>query len=180
MFLLTPFAALLVCVIAHVSLTRVFTQMYRLKVFVYSFLAGSATTACLTVLFHFRVTPPWTDTLGYGGLWGVCYLCLTYCYFFGFYNTGESARRIRLLIELDRAGAKGLTLAELLSAYNAKTIINARLDRLLSSGQLIEKEGRLTMGVLIALRIAQIMVQLKILFLGTESEFGHAAYNTNK
>ena len=73
---------------------------------------------------------------------GLTYLSLAYFYVFGFYNLGESARRIRLLIELRSAGDRGMTLDEILAVYNARMIVEARLQRLLSGGQVVEREGR--------------------------------------
>lgn len=171
-FALAPFFAHVACVLAHVLLTRFRPGLFRLKAAVYSFLAGMLFIGGVIWMFRVRMLPVslW-DTIGYAMLWIVSYLCLVYCYFFGFFNLGESARRVRLLIELYLAGERGMTLEEILSAYNARMIVAARLDRLLSSGQIIEKDGRYFVGKPIMLYLAKALVLMKVLFLGGKSEF---------
>lgn len=112
--------------------------------------------------------------LGNAALWELAYLSLVYCYFLGFFNVGESARRVRLLIELESAGTRGLTLQEILSAYNADMIVTARLARLVASGQILERDGQYYMGKPLMLAVAKTSVLLKRVFLGSRSEFGEA------
>ena len=106
------------------------------------------------------------------GVWVLAYLFLAYCYIIGFFNLGESARRIRLLIELHGAGKRGMTLDEILAAYNARMIVEARLGRLLTGGQILERGGRYVSKRSPMLYIAKMLVLLKILFLGVRSELG--------
>jgi len=99
----------------------------------------------------------------------IIYFTLGYCYFH-FINLGETARRIRILRELYSA-TDGLSTEEVLSRYNAREIVNKRISRLLHSGQVIEKDGKYYIGQPILLVMAKIIVLLKLLFLGKESEF---------
>jgi len=48
---------------------------------------------------------------------------------------------VRLLIEVRDTGRRGLTREDVLRAYRAETIIDARLGRLLAAGQISEQEG---------------------------------------
>ena len=70
----------------------------------------------------------------------ITYVSLCYCYFH-FVNLGETARRIRILRELKDSN-NGLDSDEILKRYNAKEIIQNRLTRLISSGQIILKDNR--------------------------------------
>ena|SRR2546426_6316745 len=170
LFVLTPVYGLAACVLAHILLTRAWPGMFKLTAAIYSFLTGAGTVLLLALAFG--ASAPAIDALGYGILWELTYLCLVYCYFFAFFNVGESARRVRLLIELVAAGERGLTLREILSAYNARMILEARLGRLLASGQIVERGGRYVIGTRLMLLVAKTMVLLKVIFLGAESEFG--------
>lgn len=60
------------------------------------------------------------------------YSLLAYSYFHVF-NMSETARRIRMLIELREHGE--MTLGELNSIYNSKVMLDKRLERLVSLGQ---------------------------------------------
>ncbi len=99
----------------------------------------------------------------------LAYLCLSYCYF-NFLNLGITARRIRLLIELLEAPG-GLCWEEILQRYGAAQMVHARLGRLLAGGQVRESGGRYTIGAPLLLTAARVIILLKVLFLGTRSEF---------
>ena len=112
------------------------------------------------------------DLVGLGIAWILTYVALVYWYVFGFFNLGESARRVRLLIELRAAGERGLTLTEILTVYNAGMIIYARLGRLLAGGQIVERDGRYFIGKPLMLYGAKALVLLKIAFLRAPNEIG--------
>lgn len=97
------------------------------------------------------------------------YGMLGYCYFH-FINLGETARRIRLLRELHEAGG-ALDLESLLSRYNASQMVEIRLQRLLGTGQIVERDGRYFIGKPLMLWISQAIVLTKRLILGKTSEF---------
>ncbi len=97
----------------------------------------------------------------------VIYGCLSFS-FFNFINMGETARRIRLLRELYEA-AEGLTKEEILKRYNAKGIINVRVNRLLNNGQIVLREGRYYIGNPLMLFISKSIISLKFIVLGKKS-----------
>jgi hypothetical protein len=98
----------------------------------------------------------------------VIYSSLGYCYFH-FINLGETARRIRVLRELyDSDG--GLTLEEILKLYSAKKMVELRLERVLSNGQVILKDGMLFIGKPVLLMISKTILLMKLIILGQKSE----------
>lgn len=97
------------------------------------------------------------------------YGMLGYCYFH-FINLGETARRIRILRELHEAGG-GLSMDELLKRYNAAQMVEIRLQRLLGTGQIVERGGRYLIGKPVMLWISQAIVLTKRIILGKSSEF---------
>jgi len=99
----------------------------------------------------------------------IIYSSLGYCYFH-FINLGETARRIRILRELYDSNG-GLTLEEILKRYNAKKMVELRLQRLLNNGQVILKDGMLYNGKPIMLFISKTIILLKLIILGKKSEF---------
>ncbi|MHB1141720.1 MAG: hypothetical protein ACYC1T_08185 [Sulfuricaulis sp.] len=61
---------------------------------------------------------------------------IAYAYFH-FFNMSETARRIRMLLQIRRAGPAGLRVQELERQYSPKDMISARLDRLARMNQLL-------------------------------------------
>jgi hypothetical protein len=111
-----------------------------------SFLAGTSTSTSIAANF-------------------LIFLSFEYV-FFHWNNMGGTARRVRLVRELSEAPA-GLTIAELLSRYSAREILDRRLGRMIASGQLIERNGRLYPGNPSVLTVARIVGLLKLI-LGPE------------
>jgi hypothetical protein len=97
------------------------------------------------------------------------YISLSYCYFH-FINLGETARRIRIMRELYDS-PEGLSIDGLSERYNAKMIIEYRLSRLISNGQLVVRENRYYIGSPIVLLISKIILAMKKLLTGKGSEF---------
>jgi len=166
---LVPFVALLACIVAHVLVSRALPELPRHHGLVLGALAGLAALAGLG--WGLASQADRTDRMGLGVAWTLTYMSLVYWYVFGFFNLGESARRIRLLVELRAAGERGLTRAEILAAYNARMIVDARLGRLLAGGQVVERDGRYFIGKPLMLCGAKALVLLKLVFLGAPSEF---------
>ena len=165
---LVPFAALVVCVVSHIAVSRVQVVAHHHGVLLGA-LIGLAGLGGLIWALATRLVAT-QDLIGLGAAWVLTYVALVYWYVFGFYNLGESARRIRLLIELRAAGERGLTLTQLLIAYNARMIVDARLGRLLAGGQVVERNGRYFIGKPLMLYGAKALVLLKVAFLGAPSE----------
>lgn len=63
--------------------------------------------------------------------------------YFHFFNMSETARRIRMLLQVRAAGPGGLPVRDLERAYSQRDMIEARLDRLVKMRQLtLEQDGR--------------------------------------
>jgi hypothetical protein len=97
------------------------------------------------------------------------YSALGYGYFH-FINLGETARRVRILRELYSANT-GLSKDQLLVRYNATIVIGNRINRLLASEQIIEKNGRYFINSPIMLLMSKSIIFMKYMLLGKRSEF---------
>jgi len=106
----------------------------------------------------------------------IMYFSLSYCYF-NFVNLGETARRVRILRELCDS-VQGLSLQELLSRYNAKEIVERRIERLLNNGQIIFSNDRFYIGAPLMLWIAKIIMVMKLVILGRR--YLDTVYQRNK
>ncbi|MDD5072243.1 MAG: hypothetical protein PHX64_00305 [Candidatus Omnitrophica bacterium] len=92
------------------------------------------------------------------------YVLSGYCYFH-FVNMGETARRVRILIELKDA-RQGLSLREILERYNFKDVIERRIVRLVNNGQVICKGGKYYIGNSAMLAIAGFLAAVKHVIFG--------------
>lgn len=95
----------------------------------------------------------------------ITYCCLGYCYFH-FLNLGETARRIRILIELYNERKRGMSLEEILNRYNSNVVIQNRINRLVSNRQIILKQDRYYIGNPCMLLMAKMVIALKLLIFG--------------
>jgi hypothetical protein len=87
----------------------------------------------------------------------VAYFCFCYVYF-QFNQMGETARRVRLLCELN-AAAQPLTYQEILSRYGAREVLDRRIGRLISARQIRCVDGICTVAdrsVYVMARVIQI------------------------
>jgi hypothetical protein len=100
----------------------------------------------------------------------IIYLSLSYCYFH-FVNLAVTARRIRLLRDLNNS-EDGMTMDEILLQYNSRDMVQNRIERLVNSGQVIYKNNRYYIGRPAMLWSARIILIMKQLVLGKKSEFG--------
>ncbi len=89
---------------------------------------------------------------------------------FAFIGLGGSARRSRILKELDEV-PEGLSMTEILEKYNAKDMVNFRMSRLLNSGQVVLKDERYFTGKPTILHIARLVLFMKQMILRKKSEF---------
>ena len=170
--LLGPLLGLAVCVVAHVLVSRSAPALPHQHGLLVSVAIGGMVLAA-------ALLPSLRDDLARStalDAWGslaaalAAYVLLAYCYVIGFFNIGESARRIRLLIELEGAGRDGLTLPEVLALYNARMIVDARLQRLLAGGQIVERDGRYFLRSRIMLTAAKALLLVKIVLLRRRTE----------
>ena len=97
------------------------------------------------------------------------YVMLAYC-FFNFINLGHASIRIRIFRECcDRGGF--ITHDELRLVYDSEVIKEARLRRLVESGDIIWEEGKWKLANTRLIPIANLVFGLKKLVLRKESEF---------
>lgn len=166
-----PAAGIALCMAAHIVLSRagVRSQLWAIGLSIVVGLVGGGSLGWTFADAAARASG--VDAAWAVALWITTYFTLVYCYLAGMFNPGESARRIRLLIELRTAGARGMTLDEIVSVYNAHAIIRARLDRLLAGGQIVEHDGRYFVGRRLMLTLAKVMVVFKVVLLGAKTEF---------
>ena len=93
-------------------------------------------------------------------------LYLTFCYvYFHWNNMGETARRIRMLRVL-AAAPDGMTFDEMVARYSAREILERRLERLTTAGQIREVEGRLILNSRTVLASAQLVGLAKWIVFG--------------
>jgi hypothetical protein len=78
--------------------------------------------------------------------------------YFHFFNMSETARRIRMLLQIRHAGDAGLRVQDLERAYSPRDMIDARLDRLVKMRQLaLGPDGRYRVAGRLLLRAGRIM-----------------------
>ncbi len=157
----TPFIVFIV----HVILIRVRPGISRQLTAVQAILASAAPLALTTWSFALKdFSPPEMLPAILYSL--ILYGCLANTYFH-FFNMSETARRIRILYEVYRAGSLSPTVFE--SLYKTTDIINIRLIRLVDMKQLRQEEGVYMIGRKTLLRAAQFVVIWRRL-LGLETE----------
>lgn len=165
----SPILGLGINVVCQVCYYRYVKNVSLLRSTFFGFLCGVMILLGIEAAYikHFALSL--LETLPYIMVNAISYMALGYCYFH-FINLGETARRIRLLRELSESG-DGLSMDEILQRYNAKEIVENRLNRLLKSGQIIYKDDRYYIGKPTMLFISQAIIFLKLLILGKKSEF---------
>ncbi|MFH0731393.1 MAG: hypothetical protein V2A72_00535 [Candidatus Omnitrophota bacterium] len=164
-----PVIALAVNSISQICAYRLVSKFGMLKSIFLGFGVGLACIFLFDFFFLFLNSIAWHKQAAATAVHVITYISLSYCYF-NFINLGETARRIRILIEL-RASPEGLVLAQLLKRYNAQEIVERRLSRLLKNRQVIVKDNAFYIGQPVLLWAAKVIVLLKIILLGKKSEF---------
>lgn len=169
---LTPLTGLAVCMALHVVVSRALSTTPRHQGAALSVLGGAGAVVGLVLVARndplIGATSAWQVAL----VWLPAYLLFAYCYVIGFFNLGESARRIRLLIELHGAGERGMTVDEILTVYNARMIVEARLSRLVAGEQVVERGARYFLRGRLMLYCAKVLALLKLVLLPEKSGLG--------
>lgn len=96
------------------------------------------------------------------------YSCLNYCYFH-YVNVGECSLRVRILAEINKS-SEGLLVDELFSSYNDNKIFDKRMEKLLSSGHIVLKDGHYYLGKKDFLIIAKFFLNLRRIYFGSEKK----------
>jgi hypothetical protein len=133
--LVIPFATPFVLLLLHACLQRALPRAPHQRV---AMLAGA--TGFVPALFAARACGHDLTTLAYVA---IGYPCIAYSYFHVF-NLSETARRIRLIRQIDLAD--GMKEAELRSAYSEDEVVDTRLERMAGMGHLVAQGGRYFVG----------------------------------
>lgn len=166
---LTPVVGLIVNVAVQIAVYRYLGGVGLLRSVFLGFLLGLiATLAIDTAVFHDSVLPL-SYALSLAVMDMMTFGCLGYCYFH-FINLGETARRIRIVREIQES-REGLSMDEIIARYGARHVVDIRLARLLKKGQIIERSGRYYIGQPSMLIMSRMIVFMKSLLLGRKSEF---------
>jgi len=166
--LLIPSVAVMVNLLVQVFSFRRWKGLRYFPSIITGFLAGALAFA-LMEFFYLRVHPlPATFTAEL--LLNVpAFLALSYCYY-SFVQLGQTSIRIRLYAEiLNKPG--GLDRAEIDRVYSEEALIQARLERLTDSGDIVLTQGRYHVGKTRLIAVASILVTAKRFLLGKTSEF---------
>jgi len=156
-----PFAGLAVNLAAQICGLRLHTELGLLRSLVLGFAAGLAGTLACDVALG-------AGDIGLSAANLLVYMNFGYCYFH-FANLGETARRIRILREIDRS-TTGLTKEEILARYNAARILDKRFSRLLGKGQILERDGRYFAKPSLMLGLTRLMAAAKRIVFGGASD----------
>ncbi|SME98993.1 hypothetical protein SAMN06265365_114131 [Tistlia consotensis] len=145
--------------VASQRLTRGHVLPYKV-----SLLAGLAALALVEVL-----------TFSPAGLWlllgDLLLFCCGWFVFLNFVQAGQSSLRVRILLELQAAGAAGLPHDDLLARYSDRHLTHLRLERMVAGGAVLRRDGRLWLASPSLARLLGLMRALKRLYLGRLSEF---------
>ena len=155
MRVIIPLAGLFFNILLQIISFKIILNKSLLKSICFGFLSGGVVFLIVEYLFN--------DKIGHVICNVVIYIFLSYNYFH-FINLGETARRIRLLIEL-KESTDGLAINEVLERYNSKEIIRRRLDRLTKNGQVVSKSGRFYIDKPVMLIAAKALSCLRIFLL---------------
>jgi hypothetical protein len=162
----TPVFCLAANVFLQVFSFRRFSGMSLLKSVYLGFACGLTMLFYIALCAFFRFS---MNAQAYGGFFLsilLAYVCLSYCYFH-FINLGETARRIRILRELYDS-KDGLSYEELLQRYNAKMILEVRVNRLMESGQIELKKDRYFVRSPLVFLFSRMVLGMKKLLYGCD------------
>jgi uncharacterized membrane protein len=167
--LLIPIAAMGVNVITQIVLVRVRRGARFLRSIVEGVLMGFMVMAALETLLIMRLGASRDEIAVFLLVNGPAYLALSYCYF-GLANLGQSSIRIRLFADIGESSA-GISLQQIAREYDETVLMKLRIQRLVESGDVLEKNGRYFLGRVRLLLLAKLMRALKFIVLGKKSQF---------
>lgn len=135
--------------VLHGALQRFMTKLPRQRAGMIACAAG-----VVPLLLLVRAMPESVATCAGAVYLVVFYACAAYTYFL-IYNMSETARRVRLVREIDRR--KSMSEAELRVAYKDNEVVDARLERMTAMGHLRDKGGRYVVGSFVFHSAARIL-----------------------
>src|SRR3989338_6489355 len=135
---LVPVICVVFLIVGHIFAYRLAPALGAPLTLGIGFLGGFLVFSALQGMV-FPLDDPSLNDFGNGIADLLAYLALAYTYFH-FVNMGETARRVRILIEMNRF-PDGLDREEIHFLYNAREMIDRRIKRLSDTGQIFEQNG---------------------------------------
>ena len=166
----SPVLGLIINVTIQLLGFRYIERLGVLKSVFTGFLCGLGIVFITDISYCFSAKLPLMECFAWLSLSTVTYIALGYCYFH-FINLGETARRVRIAIELWESEI-GLSMDELIKRYSASDIINYRLQRMINNEQIVDRNGAYHIGKATMLWMAKLLVMMKLILLGKKSEYG--------
>jgi len=167
--LFCPIAALAMNVIIQILVFRLRRGARYFRSIVEGFLAGAFAFVIFEAAFalgHFSLIDILTRALFVDF---PIYLALSYCAY-SFIQLGQTSIRIRMYSEI-ASSPDGINVNELKREYDDNALMQARLRRLIESGDIVQSGGRYSVGRKRFLYISNILFAAKLLLLGKSSEF---------
>ncbi len=124
-------------IVVHVALCRVAPHHQAVR----TFFVALAVTSTLVVALAWRAAGWEAAVISW-----LLFTLISCSYFMGIFGLMATSVRIRLLIEIARAGGNGITMNQLLKRYNREVIVRQRLARFVASGDIIVTGGRYRAG----------------------------------
>jgi len=140
---LVPVFGMIANILAHVMVSRFNHGRSQIKCLILGFIFGLICAVAVSLAAYYKQVND-LDFASYLLLDCIAYTALAYCYFH-FININIASLRIRLLHEVINYDC-GLTEEAMLSRYNVQEMLDNRIQRLVSSNQLIEKQGIYFLG----------------------------------
>lgn len=110
------------------------------------FISGISGLILSGVYMQYVYTPKIFQLSGFLFLIGLIYVAITFIFINVVFGIGVTSIRIQLLLEIASFGLRGISRTALMNKYDKKKIINNRLDRLISSGIIINQNNTLSLS----------------------------------
>ncbi len=159
-----PVVGLAVFCLSHLVASRVVLNRGPYYPLLAGFSIGLAAALAASFALLWSMGTGAADLLAIVGMNGAAYVAFGFGYF-NFVNLNIASLRIRMLQELADSGGSMPAIA-FASCYNTDSVIALRIQRLVSGGYLVEKEGRYFSGKQSFLIVARIFEFLRWAILG--------------
>jgi hypothetical protein len=137
---LAPLVGLAVDVVAHLAATWILRLPKLYPRLLVGAAAGGAVTLAIAVFAVCTLSLGMMDAAALVAFDGVTFAILSFGYF-NFVQLNISSLRVRIANEIHDSPT-GLDAAELMALYNARRVVDERLDRLARGNQIVERDGR--------------------------------------
>ena len=169
-WILVPVVALAVNVAAQILFFRATRGTHFMRSIIGGCLAGLGALAVLSVVKVSVVGLSFSELANGLLVDAPVYFALSYCYY-NFVQLGQTSVRIRLYTEI-AARPAGMASGDIARLYNEEALMQLRVERLVESGDIVQRGGRYFVGRRRLVWVARIIFAGKRLLLGRESEFG--------